>query len=351
MSAKGTQLTVVERATKALAKVKTEAKLRELAAASTSIVQITNPAGYDQCHASRMALKNVRITIEKTGKDARDDATKYAKAVIAEENRLIGIIKPEEDRLQAIQDAWDAAIEAEKEAKIRAEVERVQALQERLTELRQAAVVCANLGSAAIGEFLADIEAIAVDATFAEFEAEAGETKAASIASLQRLHAAALEREAAARQLEIDRKELARLKAEEAERQRVAAVERARQEAEAKARNDAEAARVRKELENERRIARERQDELDRQSEAQRKALADEAARVTADRAQLEREQEALRRQQEPPPPAPVELPSQSRDERIPDRDEIIEVLAEHYEVSAEIVAYWLANMSWSKAA
>ena len=131
-----TALTIAERATRALGLLTIEADLIALAERSKSIVAITNAAGYDQCHAARIALKNQRVEIARRGKMARDDATQFSKAVIAEEKRLIGFIEPEEDRLQALQDAHDAAIEAEKQAKIAAELARVQKIRQSIDLIR-----------------------------------------------------------------------------------------------------------------------------------------------------------------------------------------------------------------------
>jgi hypothetical protein len=53
---------------------------------------------------ARIALKNARVTISKKGKEMRDGALAYQRAVIAKENELIGIISPEEERLESIED-------------------------------------------------------------------------------------------------------------------------------------------------------------------------------------------------------------------------------------------------------
>ena len=108
-----TALTVQERASVALGSAKHEAKLVELAKQSTAIVAITNPAAYKELHTARMALKTERVNLEKEGKAAREDATKFSKAVIVEEARLIAIIEPEERRLEAIQTEHD-----EREARV-----------------------------------------------------------------------------------------------------------------------------------------------------------------------------------------------------------------------------------------
>lgn len=131
------QLPVEQRAALALAAAPHETQLIELAQSAAGIVAITNADGYQECHARRVALKRARVAIASTGKAARDDATAFAKAVIAEEKRLIAIIEPEETRLQALQDAHDAAIAAAKQARETAEREHRAAIQARIDWIRE----------------------------------------------------------------------------------------------------------------------------------------------------------------------------------------------------------------------
>jgi hypothetical protein len=276
-------LTPVERASLVFAGVKTEQELRDLAKSSVTILTITNQDGYQQCHAARMALKNVRLEIARTGEEGREDAVQTSKAIIARQKALIALVSPEEDRLQKIQDAWDTRIAAEKEAKIQAEIVRVKKIEERIAELRGCQTLTPASGSKLIAERIADLEAIPVDTTFEEFLQAADDAKTAALKRLGDLHAAALAHEAKERKLEEDRKELERLRAEDIERQRIAAEERAKQEAADKARRDAEdAARaevLRKQREENDRRAAEQAEELRKQElEAQARRDAEDAA-------------------------------------------------------------------------
>ena len=130
------ELTLPQRAAVALNAAEHERKLVELAAGAKAIVAITNAAGYQECHATRMALKRTRVEIERTGKAAREDAQAFSKAVIAEEKRLVGIIAGEEERLCDLQDAWDAKLEAEREAKRKAEQDRVDGIRAKIDAMR-----------------------------------------------------------------------------------------------------------------------------------------------------------------------------------------------------------------------
>ena len=93
------ELTVQERAIAALGLAKTKEQLTELAKSTADLVRITNDDSYKQIHAARMVLKNQRLEITQMGRDAREDAKSFSKAVIAEESLLIELIQPEEDRL------------------------------------------------------------------------------------------------------------------------------------------------------------------------------------------------------------------------------------------------------------
>lgn len=53
---------------------------------------------------NRISLMKARTKITKIGKELREEAVAFQKAVIAKEKELIGIIEPEEDRLSKIED-------------------------------------------------------------------------------------------------------------------------------------------------------------------------------------------------------------------------------------------------------
>jgi hypothetical protein len=80
-----------------------EAKLIELAKAGKGL-KIASPddkTGIETVKKARIAIKNERVRIEKKGKELRDQATKFNKAVLAKEKEYLAIIVPTEDELQA----------------------------------------------------------------------------------------------------------------------------------------------------------------------------------------------------------------------------------------------------------
>lgn len=278
-----TQLTVQHRAAVALQSDKARAELTALAASSQSIKAPTNPEGRAECHAAAMAAAAARIAIVKAGKDARDDATQFSKAVIAEEARLVAIIQPEETRLKALRDAYDAdqaRIKAEK-----AEAERLRVLEiiGRIARIKQAAIDAArfDVSADAASEIHAGIRAIEIDATFAEFYGEAVEAKAVTLAEIAKIIESNRQAEAAASKAEADRIELERVRKAEAEAARI----KARQEAAARAEQArAEAAALKA-----------AQEKID----ADRKEIAAREAKFAAERASALAEIDAKRRAQD----------------------------------------------------
>lgn len=359
-----TALTVQDRAALALASSKTRTDLIALAEKSKTITEIKNKAGRDECHSAAMKAADARILIAKTGKAARDDATKFSKAVIAEENSLIALIEPEEKRLLGLRDAWDAKIAAEKAERERIERERVLAITQRIADLRgyvALALECrtAERVQALLESLTAKWMAFDFEADFEEFGDEAQQAFDATKARLQEVFEGKqaeeaerarikAEQEAAAARLAAERAELDRQRAEQAERERLAAEARAKEEAEAQARRDAETAelqRQREAFEAEQAAARAKaqrlQDERDAEDARLRAAWLEGQQALAEQRAALERKQaeaapaeEVNAVQTEPPAPIvemvaePAPAADESSDEASPTDDDVIAVAA-----------------------
>lgn len=97
-----------------------------------TVADLKDKAQLETVRKARIELKKTRVSIEKYGKDLRDDANKYSKMVIAKEKELIAIISPEEDRLAAIEE------EAEKLAIREDRMTKLPARKQRLAELADA---------------------------------------------------------------------------------------------------------------------------------------------------------------------------------------------------------------------
>lgn len=306
-----TQLTLPERAKAALNSAEHEKVLVTLAKSTKDITEIKDVDGRAQVHGAYMVLKTRRGDIRGTGKAARDDATKFSKAIITEEDRLVGLIEPEEKRLQALRDAWDQAREQERREKAQAEQRRKDGIRAKIDEMRAVPLNLMDAPADKIATALDDLEAFEVTAdVFAEFVDAAHAARAEVVGKLKGMHEAAVRREEEADRLARDRDELERQRAEhaehaeilrqqaevrqreEAERERLAAeaeAARAEQERIDRKRREAEEARARAEREAEQRKLDEQRAEIARQQaaiDAERQRIADEeAARLRAEEA------------------------------------------------------------------
>lgn len=282
-----TALAVQDRAALALGSSKTEAVLVELSTKFTTITEIKDKAGRDQAHGAKMELKRARTGVEKAGKAARDDATKFSKAVIAEEGRLISIVSFEEARLSRLVDDWDDAVAAEK-----AERERIAAAQKLVVDnaiawIRNHAVQAVGKSSADINPLITSLDTmeITLDA-FGDRAGEAEQCRLMTIDVLMGLHAAVFAQEAAAAEVEAQRIQLEK---DRAEQERIAKEAAEKAEAEAKAVRDAEKAK----LDEQRRAFQQEQADARAKSVKDAKDAQDAADKLAAERAAFEAEKAA----------------------------------------------------------
>lgn len=248
-----TELAPIERAALALESTKTEQHLVALATKHQSITVVKDKAGREQAHGAYIEVMRARTAVEKAAKDAREDATKFSKAVIAEAARLVAIVEPEEARLKEARDAWDAeqaSIKAEAEAHERA---RVLAIAERIAAIKSYVVLANNCRTS---ERVADLQTKLAGVELLDFEEFTDEAAMAHADATAHLHVVLVDRkaqeaesarikaeqEAEAARLKSEREELERLRAAaQAEAKRVADEARAQAEAaEAKVRAAAE---------------------------------------------------------------------------------------------------------------
>jgi hypothetical protein len=389
----GTEIAILPPAQRAAVVLKSEVtrkELAELVKQSAGIVSITNGDGREEAHRAGMVLKNTRVAIEKTGKAAREDATAFSKAVIAEEKALVDLIAPEEDRVLKLRDGWDAKVEAEKQAKIAAERARVEKIQDRITAVRNLPAAVAGKSGAEISQMILELASTITpnaeyEATFEEFEKHfratrtevldllaKAETNQLGIESAAR--AAEQERQAEIARMAAEREELARLRAEQAERERLAKIEtdriaaeqaaeavrleaaRREQEAELQRQRDAEAGRVRAEQEERDRVAAETKRQLEAQQAAiaaERRALDDAKAEAEAERVRLQVLADRHLADSRLPLPESVTVHDALIDAGIaegPDDDEIIALVAGEYGMSRGDAIERLAKIDFAAA-
>jgi len=209
-------------------------------------------------------------------KTALDDAGKALVAGKKAEIKVVdGARKKMRDSLDAIRDEvrlplteWEEAEAIRKAEEARIEHERISSIQARISDMRDAATFFSGETADDMARRLEAVTEIVIDGSFVEFQPEAERAKAATI------HAITTTFEAR-RQYEAEQAELAKLRAEQAERDRI----HAEQQAE-----------LRKQQEEQDAKAKAEQEEIDRQ----RREVEAEAARI-----QKEKDEEAHRIQME----------------------------------------------------
>lgn len=393
-------LTAQERAVIALGGTERESELKALAQKYADITEVKNKAGRQQVHGAAMELANECVATKKTGEAAREDAVALQKAVIAREKYLIGIVEPEKKRLLVLRDKWDEDEAAEKAAKLAAEQARIAAIRSRIDAFRNSPAAMVGKSAQEIGVCADHLSETVI--ALEEFEGSTGEAIMARNAAVERLRemqAAQAAHEAEQARLATERAQLERERAEAAERERVAAEARAEQERKDREAREAEEGRQRAEREaHEAELRRQREAEearLHAQREAEEQRLADaraelarqqaaidaakaeqerrereareaaeakaaadkleadhaealaENARIDAERADAKRQaDEAHAAEQERTRRARAEFESTG-----PEDWEIVQVVADHYDVSADVARHWLARHVWMEKA
>jgi hypothetical protein len=204
-----TALSVVERAEVVLDAGRLRIWLAELVLKSANITVIKNKVGRDECHRALMVLRNTRTSISADGKTARDDATKFGKAVIVTETSLIAITTDEESRLRVVLEVWD-----DQELAIKAELARAEQAQAALVQGRIDVLGfdMSLVGASAVQllQKINDLGAIEISLeVYGDRAGEAQQLQAATLEQLNQLHDKALLAEeqqfaAAAQQAKLD---------------------------------------------------------------------------------------------------------------------------------------------------
>lgn len=269
---------------------------------------VSTVAGMKQAIAGRAAWREPRIALEKARKAAKApvlalgrDIDNFARNL---EMKLLEGETHYDDQIKA----EEARREAEREAKVRKEAERVEAIHRRIHEVFVS--VPSMMDGSTSAELLEEIKRmVAVEIDAAIYQEQAGAAalaKDAALGMLRRMQEKAAAREAEAERLRAEREELERQRAEqarieaEARRARQEEAARLKQEREAleaqraAARREEDAARAAREKAD--REDRARRDEEDRQA---RQARAAEDQRIAAERAALESAQREARQAEE----------------------------------------------------
>lgn len=292
------ELTVIDRAQLALKSTQTRTDLAAIVAKSANIKEIKNADGRAECHAAAMVLVKARTTIKAAGKAAREDATKFSNAIIAEENSLVAITAAEEKRLMDLRDAWDQKIATEKALLEKLAQEQADRLQARIDNLAFCSLLIGS-PSAVIQADIDDISAIEVSLeSFGSRAGEAQQLKQETLAKMAALYQSTVATEQAHAELERQQEALRAAQKKLEDDQAAAAAARAAEDkrlaslrdqldADLAAARQAEQAKIDEAARVEREAAAAAQKILDDAAAAERQRLDEEAAEQ---RAKLEAE-------------------------------------------------------------
>lgn len=308
------------------------------------VYEVHTTKGMEAAKAARAAIREPRYEIERIRKNAKAPIIALGKRLDSEAARITAELDKLESPVDEVIKREEARKEAEKQAKIEAERKRFADLQERVAMLRGNTMLSASSAPELIAEHIADLERITVDDSFQEFRKQAEDAKAAGLARLRDLHAAAVAGVAENARIMAEREELAKLRAEQAEREAESRAKIAEEERLAKVARDAE-------LAEQRRVQAVADAELVAKRKAEQEELQDQrdaqaiiAANIAAERAELDRQNMEKELAKE------AEYKARADRQRIanmvkPPDHAIISVIASHYVVPNAKVIEWLKAM------
>jgi len=240
----------------------TDVSLEKLREKYAVVPDVESKEGYETVRLGLAEIRTLRTSVEKRRKELKADAISYGKRVDGEAGRITGILQAIEEPMRIAKSNFDEAKEAEKQAKIQAEQERVAGIKAKITAIRTIPLDYADATSEEIEKASAQlIKDFSMEHEgFDEYAEEATVAKGEVLQTLSILMSKSIARE----------KEDERLKKEQAKL-------------------DAE----RLKLERERKAQEEKQRHAEAEAAALRKIEQD---KLDADRAEFDKQREAARR-------------------------------------------------------
>lgn len=323
------------------------------------VYDIATTAGMELAKQWRAKCKAVRIDADKERENRKAPVLKIGRLLDSTYKEIEAAVLPLEDRFDRDIKEVEARKERERQEKIAAELARVQGIQERIQAIRDYATRASGIHSDRVADLSQELGEILTGPDFAEFQQQAKDAKDAALLALHKIYDDRLAHEREAERVKAEREELNRLRELQAAREALERARIAEEEAAAKARREAEEAQQRAQRQAEeaeaarlRKIEEARLAELAAALERQQLEFREQlAAAEAADKARqpapltASAAIPATALSQEPQQPAFVLTPP-SAPER-PSADEIVRVLAEHYERDRSVVIGWLMDLEF----
>ena len=307
------------------------------------LYDVTTTKGMDSAKEARAAVRAPRFEVERVRKAAKAPILALGKSIDDRAKEITAAILKIEEPIVLQIEAEETRKEAEKQAKIDAEVKRVSEIHARIEAIRGWPVSAANKASSLVEQMLRSADEYTIGEEFAEFSETATGALEASRMALRGILVQRREHEAEQERIRVEREELERLRAEQAtreatERQRIAEENRKAQAAREAEETERRRLQAIEDAERAERIAAEnaeiaaRRAELDRQEMEARQAREAEAAR-----------EEAARLAAVPPPSPPAVAAAQSLRAK-PSDEEIADAVAFAFGVESNVADCWLKN-------
>lgn len=163
----------------------TDASIAELKIRVAETLMEWDGKDFEIIKAAKREVLKLRTGIEPLRKEYVADALEYQRKINAEAKRVVTTLEAIEKPLDDILEAEKARIEAERLAKIKAEQERVAAIQSKIALIRELPLKCVNKSITYINETLAYFDQIANDSfDYEELSLEATIAKRETLAKL-----------------------------------------------------------------------------------------------------------------------------------------------------------------------
>lgn len=313
------------------------------------VYDVKTTKGLDEAKAARAAIREPRYEIERVRKAAKAPILKLGKELDSRAESITAeILEIEEPIDQQIKNE-ESRKENEKQAKIDAERKRVEEIQRRIEAIRAWPTNATNKPSSLVEQmFNAALAYTVTPELFDEFIEAATVALDDSRAALSGILVQRREHEAEQERIKAERAELERLRKEQADRDRVERDRRDEEDRRLKAQRDAEAAAEREAL-------RQQREELERQERERQAALRAEQERLAVERREFEQQQEQARAEREAEQRRKADEERRRAEQarisalKKPPDDELLGVLAAHYQAPVEKVAEWLLAVDFSK--
>lgn len=201
-------------------------------AAKEGNYDITTRTGMETAKDLKKQFTKIRTTAENARKERKAPIVEIGKLLDTKYKALESDVREHEDKHAAAIEAEAARLAKIEQERIEAERVRVEQIENRIAAIKNVTAQLAQASSDVVAAKLQELVEKQLDpAMYDDHLEDALRAMNNTIDDLRTLHAIVLEREAAARQAEADRAELKRLQDEAAERQRKEAAEQAERDA------------------------------------------------------------------------------------------------------------------------